>query len=81
MRHAATLLRIAKGEQIPVAVFYCRLEDRSLLRTLEFYAEDIRGMFQETIRHAVKESIDEVCTAKGLRALSPDEARPIARLR
>lgn len=57
-----------------VAVPYLGRVYERLFRPATFYAEDTRAMFQESIRQAVKEAINDVCTAKGLRALSPENA-------
>lgn len=59
-----------------LAIPYLGSVYQKLFRPATFYAADTTAMFQETIRQAVKEAVDEVCTAKGLRALSPEEARP-----
>jgi len=47
-----------------------------LFRPATFYAADTTAMFQQSVRQAVKEALDAVCTAKGLRALSPEDVRP-----
>jgi len=73
----------AMGDQDELAMalvalpYLGRIYER-LFRPTTFYSEDTRAMFQESIRQAVKEAIDSVCTAKGLRALSPEEAKPVA---
>jgi hypothetical protein len=47
-----------------------------LFRPATFYAADTTAMFQESVRQAVKEAMDAVCTAKGLRALSAEVGVP-----
>ena len=44
-----------------------------------YYQMDIALMFQESIRSAVDEVVDQMTTAKGLRALTADERKPILR--
>lgn len=59
-----------------VAVPYLGTVYQRLFRPATFYAEDTRAMFLESMRHAVKEAVDEVCTAQGRRALAPEPAVP-----
>ena len=49
------------------------------LKPPTYYATDTRLMFQDAVHRAVLETIDGVRTAKGLRALSPEESRPTMR--
>jgi hypothetical protein len=49
---------------------------RFFFKPTTYYSEDTRLMFQETVQRCVKEAIEEVKTAKGLRALSPEEILP-----
>lgn len=44
-----------------------------------YYKEDTRLMFQEMIHGAVLEVVDETLTAKGLRALAPEETKAMTR--
>ena len=60
-----------------LAVPYFGSVYEKLFRPATFYAADTRAMFQESVRQAVKEALDEFCAAKGLRALSPEEVRPV----
>ena len=60
-----------------IAVPYLGSVYERLFKPATFYAADTMAMFQESVRQAVKEALDEVCTAKGLRALTPEEARPV----
>lgn len=60
-----------------LAVPYLGRVYERLFRPATFYAEDTRAMFQGAISHAVKEAVDAVCNAKGLRALSLEQAQPV----
>ena len=42
-----------------------------------FFQQDTELMFQESIRLAVNEVIDEITTSKGMRALTESERKPI----
>lgn len=42
-----------------------------------YYSLDTAIMFQESIRHSVLDVIDSMTTAKGLRALTEDERKPV----
>jgi hypothetical protein len=46
---------------------------------LKYYQIDTALMFQESVRNAVNEVIDGITTAKGIRALSEAERKPILR--
>ncbi len=48
-----------------------------LLRPVTYYQMDIALMFQESVRKAVLEVIDGITEARGLRALSEDERKPM----
>jgi|SRR5439155_4371637 len=48
-----------------------------LLRPHTYYQIDTALMFQEVIRESVNEVVDQLTTAKGLRALSELERKPI----
>jgi hypothetical protein len=50
-----------------------------LFKPATYYSSDTRIMFQESIHRAMVETIGEIRTARGLRALSQDEARPAMR--
>lgn len=50
-----------------------------LFKPATYYRIDTTLMFQEAVRHAVLEVIDEITTAKGLRALTESERKPILR--
>lgn len=50
-----------------------------LFKPVTYYSSDTRIMFQESIHRAVVETIGEIRNARGLRALSQDEARPTMR--
>ncbi len=52
---------------------------RALANPLTYYRVDTMLMFQDVVRAAVNEAIDGVTTAKGLRALTEDEKKPIMR--
>jgi hypothetical protein len=49
---------------------------QKLLRPATFYAADTTAMFQESVRKAVRESVESVCGAKGVRAFGADGAAP-----
>lgn len=42
-----------------------------------YYKADTEAMFQASVRQAVNEVVDQITKAKGLRALSEDEKKPI----
>lgn len=50
-----------------------------LFKPVTYYSTDTRIMFQESIHRAMVETIGEIRTARGLRALSQDETRPTMR--
>jgi len=50
-----------------------------LVRPATYYKIDTALMFQESVRQAVNEVIDQMTTAKGIRALSELERKPILR--
>ncbi len=50
-----------------------------LFKPNTYFRTDTITMFQDMVRTAVNEAIDGVTTAKGLRALSEDEKKPIMR--
>jgi hypothetical protein len=49
---------------------------QKLFRPATFYAADTTAMFQESVRQAVKEAMNDVCTAKGVRALGAEVSAP-----
>jgi hypothetical protein len=50
---------------------------RWAFKRITYFAVDTRLMFQESVHRAVTDTIDGIRVAKGLRALSPDELRPV----
>ena len=48
-----------------------------VFRPLTFYRYDTALMFQKSVHNAVLEVIDSLTTTKGLRALAPDERKPV----
>ena len=50
-----------------------------LARPLTYFKLDTAFMFQETVHTAVLEVIDQITEAKGMRALSDEERKPIMR--
>lgn len=50
---------------------------RRLVRPVSYYRLDTIGMYQAAVKAAVEESIDEVTKAKGLRALTEEEKKPL----
>ncbi|MFH1679691.1 MAG: hypothetical protein ABIH26_03495 [Candidatus Eisenbacteria bacterium] len=62
---------VAVGIAIPILRWMARRET--------YYKIDTMLMFQEAVRKAVNEVIDGLRTAKGLRALSAEEKKPIMR--
>jgi hypothetical protein len=49
------------------------------LRPVTYYRVDTALMFQESVHHAVLEVVDQLTEAKGLRALTEAERKPILR--
>jgi hypothetical protein len=47
-----------------------------LVKGVTYFVMDTRIMFQESVHRAVTGTIDSMRTAKGLRALTPEEAKP-----
>ena len=62
--HDDLLDRIGAGEAIEHAIFYCRLSDRTLLDTIEFYAEDLRLLRTFAKRVTVCTSLAELRRAE-----------------
>lgn len=52
---------------------------KALAKPLTYYRIDTILMYQSLVKGAVEEAIDGVTTAKGLRALTEDEKKPIMR--
>lgn len=49
----------------------------NMLRPITYYQQDTYLMFQESVRKAVLEVVDSITEAKGLRALSDTERKPV----
>lgn len=60
---------------MPIIGFVYRL----FFRPVTYYAEDTRIMLQESVQRAISDAIAEIQTAKGMRALAPEELRPTMR--
>ena len=52
---------------------------RKFFRPITYYRIDTSEMFQQAVRSAVMESIDQVTAAKGVRALTELERKPVMR--
>lgn len=61
---------------IPIVGIFFALLLRLMVRPLTYYKMDTALMFQESVRTAVVEVIEEMRTQKGLRVLSPVEIAP-----
>jgi hypothetical protein len=79
----ALLLEVQRGNTdlddtlsaMPAIGFVYRL----FFKPVTYYAEDTRIMLQESVQRAISDAIAEIRTAKGLRALAPEDLRPTMR--
>jgi hypothetical protein len=65
------------GEDVVLSIPYLGAIYERIFKPTTYYKIDTALMFQEAIRNAVIEVIDQMTTAKGLRALSEAERKPV----